>query len=204
MTLYPDVQANAQEEVDHVTGSNRLPTFSDRADMPYVNALVKEILRWNPAVPLGLSHQATQDDVYRGYTIPKGAVVWANIWSILHDENIFPNPKAFKPERFLQQEKPLERISDPSLLAFGFGRRICPGMYLADNSIFITVASMLAVFDITKDRDAKGEEITPCVDYSGFISHPRPFPCRIRPRSARATTLIRTCGNESENLSVAY
>ena len=53
MTLYPDVQAKAQEEVDRVTGSNRLPTFADREDMPYVNALVKEILRWNPAVPLG-------------------------------------------------------------------------------------------------------------------------------------------------------
>lgn len=53
MTLYPDVQAKAQEEVDRVTGSIRLPTFSDRANMPYVNALVKEILRWNPAVPLG-------------------------------------------------------------------------------------------------------------------------------------------------------
>lgn len=170
--------------------------------MPYINALVKEILRWNPAVPLGLPHQVTQDDNYRGYTIPKGAVVWANIWSILHDESIFPEPHEFKPERFFYQEKPLERISDPSLLAFGFGRRICPGMHLVDNSIFITVASILAVFDITKACDRNGEEITPHVDYSGFISHPRPFQCCIRPRSTNASILIRSCAVETETASM--
>lgn len=123
--------------------------------------------------------------MYRGYTIPKGAVIWANIWyfryllsfvpfyisvrSILHDEKVFPNPQEFMPERFLDQDKPLERLSDPSLLAFGFGRRICPGMHLADNSIFITVASILAVFNIIKYRDVNGVELTPTVDYSGFI-----------------------------------
>ncbi|KLO13999.1 cytochrome P450 [Schizopora paradoxa] len=190
MTLYPDVQAKAQEEVDRVTGCNRLPSFADRVDMPYVNALVKEILRWNPAVPLGLPHQVTQDDTYRGYTIAKGTVIWANIWSILHDEKIYPEPLKFEPERFLNQAGSVDRLFDPSLLAFGFGRRICPGMHLADNSIFITVASILAVFSITKCRDANGEELTPVIDYSGFISHPRPFKCSISPRSDSVTALI--------------
>ena len=91
--------------------------------------------------------------------------------SILHDENTYPDPFKFDPERYLNQDKPIDRLSDPSLLAFGFGRRICPGMHLADNSIFITVASILSVFNISKCRDANGEEITPIIDYSGFIRY---------------------------------
>lgn len=56
MTLYPHVQIKGQAEIDAVVGKKRLPSFSDRASLPYVNAIVKEILRWNPAVPLGMPH----------------------------------------------------------------------------------------------------------------------------------------------------
>ena len=88
MTLHPAIQARAQAEFDALLGSpssgqqqwTRLPTFADRARLPYVSALVLEVLRWNPAVPLGLAHRVTRDDVYRGYFIPQGTVVWANIW----------------------------------------------------------------------------------------------------------------------------
>ena len=82
MTLWPDVQARAQAELDAVVGTSwtRLPTFADRTRLPYINAIVLEVLRWNPAVPLGLAHRLTQDDIYRSWLIPKGTVVWANIW----------------------------------------------------------------------------------------------------------------------------
>ena len=84
MTLWPSIQKRAQAELDSVLGPSwaRLPTFSDRAKLPYISALVLEVLRWNPAVPLGLAHRVTQDDVYRGYVVPKGTVVWANIWCV--------------------------------------------------------------------------------------------------------------------------
>ena len=82
MTLWSTIQERAQRELDALLGSSwtRLPTFADRTALPYVNAIVLEVLRWNPAVPLGLAHRLTQDDVYRGWAIPKGTVVWANIW----------------------------------------------------------------------------------------------------------------------------
>lgn len=90
MTLHPAIQARAQAELDALLRVDspssdqqqwtRLPTFADRVRLPYVNALVLEVLRWNPAVPLGLAHRVTRDDVYRGYFIPQGTVVWANIW----------------------------------------------------------------------------------------------------------------------------
>ncbi|THH07559.1 hypothetical protein EW145_g3297 [Phellinidium pouzarii] len=127
MTLYPEVQARGQAEVDDFVGNKRLPNLADRDGLPYVNAIVKEILRWNPVVPLGLPHQVIQDDVYENYKIPKGTIVWANIWTILHDKNIFTEPFEFYPERFIESTgftalKEGDRAIDPSYLAFGFGR----------------------------------------------------------------------------------
>ncbi|KAI0824885.1 cytochrome P450 [Trametes gibbosa] len=196
MTLWPAVQARAQKELDAVVGPSwtRLPTFADRARLPYINSVILEVLRWNPAVPLGLAHRLTQDDVYRGWYIPKGTIVWANIWSMLQDPAVFPEPKQFRPERYLNTDgslRVLERHEDPSVIGFGFGRRVCPGMFFAMNSIFIGVATLLYLFEIKMKRDEKGEEIVPEVDFRGFISHPVQFTCDIRPRSEEAAELIR-------------
>jgi cytochrome P450 len=81
MAQFPDVQRHAQAELDLVVGP-RLPTMNDRPNLPYVHALIKEVMRWHPVVPLGVPHMATEDDEYCGYRIPKGAVLIANIWSV--------------------------------------------------------------------------------------------------------------------------
>ena len=73
MVLHPEVYAKAQAELDHVVGSGRLPTFDD--DLPYVQAVIMEGLRWMPVTPLGVPHRVTNEDEYRGYRIPKGAVI---------------------------------------------------------------------------------------------------------------------------------
>jgi cytochrome P450 len=83
MTLFPEVQCKAQEEIDQVVGSDRLPGFDDRPDLPYIEGVVKEVLRWHPVAPVGLPHMSTEDDVCEGYFIPKGAVVMPNIWLVL-------------------------------------------------------------------------------------------------------------------------
>ncbi|KAK7439861.1 hypothetical protein VKT23_017431 [Stygiomarasmius scandens] len=208
MTLYPSVQRHAQEEIDQYMASlrsemPRLPKVSDRPKLPYISALVLEIWRWNPSVPLGLPHYCQQDDEYQGYFIEKGTTVWANIWSILHDQEVFPDPFEFRPERYLDEAGNLKTGKDePSeavIAAFGFGRRICPGMYLAENSLFIAAATILFTFQISKVTDSEsGREIVPEIEYDGFISHPRPFQCKIEPRSAQAEALIR---RSLENLS---
>ena len=81
MALYPEVQKKAQMEIDRVVGMDRLPSFADRPNVPYVDAVVKEVLRWNPVVPLGLPHVTIQDDMFEGYAIPKGSILVPNIWS---------------------------------------------------------------------------------------------------------------------------
>ncbi|KAJ6532740.1 cytochrome P450 [Mycena vulgaris] len=188
MALNPEVQDRAQAEVDALLipsnstqGSipTRLPTFEDRDQLPYISAVVKEVWRWNPSVPLGLPHVVTQDD---------GSIVWANVWAILHDEEIFPDPFTFRPERYLTDDKAASTVA----AAFGFGRRICPGMHIAENSMFIAIATILCVFRISKSKDEYGKTIEPAVEYDGFISHPRPFKCKIELRGKGFEALVNT------------
>lgn len=80
MSLFPDAMRTAQQEIDRVIGSDRLPTTIDRPNLPYIEAVVKEVLRWHPVAPMGLPHTSTADDVFEGYRIPKGSMVIANIW----------------------------------------------------------------------------------------------------------------------------
>lgn len=80
MTLFPEIQQKAREELDNVTGGLRLPTYEDYDSLPYIRALVYECLRWNPVVPLGVAHRTVKSDLYRGMMIPKDATVIANVW----------------------------------------------------------------------------------------------------------------------------
>ena len=80
MILFPDAQKKAQEEIDRVIGSDRLPDFKDEMSLPYVRALVKETLRWRAVNKFGMMHATNDDDWYEGYFIPKGAVVVLNWW----------------------------------------------------------------------------------------------------------------------------
>ncbi|KAG6863356.1 hypothetical protein C0993_011867 [Termitomyces sp. T159_Od127] len=88
MVLHPEVQKKAQAELDRVVPHDRLPNFSDRDKLPYLECLVWECLRWNPAVNISLAHLLTENDDYKGYKTPKGTTVLDNIWSILHDAEV--------------------------------------------------------------------------------------------------------------------
>ena len=70
----------AQEELDRIVGGERLPQLSDQEDLPYVSALIKELLRWSCLAPFGVPKRAMEDDLYKGYFIPAGATVIENIW----------------------------------------------------------------------------------------------------------------------------
>lgn len=131
MITHPDVEARAYLEIDAVLGlpPSRLPTPADRGSLPYLCAILLEVYRWSATVPLGLPHRLTREDTYRGWRIPKGTVVWANIWAILNDPRVFPEPEVFRPERYLEirdgewRLRQLTREEDPMQIAFGFGRR---------------------------------------------------------------------------------
>ncbi|PYH85820.1 cytochrome P450 [Aspergillus uvarum CBS 121591] len=193
MALYPDVQRKAQEEIDRVIGSDRLPTDTDRPNLPYIDAIVKEALRWHPVGPMGIPHRSMEDDICGGYLIPKGSIILPNIWAFCHDPTAYKNPMTFDPARFLGPSP--ER--DPHYLAFGFGRRVCPGRTLADSNIFLTVAQTLASCWIGKALTENGEELEVRPEFlPGTISHPAPFGVRVTPRSAEYERLIRDVEGE--------
>jgi len=189
MTLNPECQERAQNELDTIVGTGRLPDLSDRDSLPYVEALVQETLRIYPAVPLGVPHRSIEDDVYNGMFIPKHSMVISNIRAMTWDERIYSEPKRFNPSRYLP--KPEGNNEPYPVSAFGFGRRVCPGRHLASGSVWLAIASMLSTFKISKAIDQNGVEITPKEEFtSGISSHPVPFECRIEPRSAAARNLI--------------
>lgn len=124
MVLHPEVQVKAQAEMDRVLGTGILPTFADQESLPYLAAVIKETFRWEVTAPSGVPHMLTADDEYKGYFIPKGSIVIANAYQILNDEETYPNPSAFNPERFLKDGKLDPSVRNPTVAAFGFGRRI--------------------------------------------------------------------------------
>ncbi|KAH8879650.1 cytochrome P450 [Thozetella sp. PMI_491] len=190
MVLHPDIQAKAQKMIDEVIGPDRLPTFEDREKLPYIDNLVQETLRWCPVSPIGVPHRSLEDDIYNGMFIPKGSFVYANARAMTHDERIYHDPDAFDPDRYLSVEKGGRGEPFPAG-QFGFGRRVCVGKHLAEASMWIMVASLLATFNIEKAVGPDGKEITPEVELTdGLTSHPKQFPCRIRPRSDLAAQLV--------------
>ncbi|CAE6446625.1 unnamed protein product [Rhizoctonia solani] len=130
MTLYPAVQTKAQGEIacylqQRQPGSSLFITVADREKLPYTSALVRELLRWHPVAKLTAHRSCGQDDNNvviddKVYRIPAHTVVIANIWGMLHNPEVYPDPEKFIPERYLvANPSPL-----PELYAFGFGRRL--------------------------------------------------------------------------------
>ncbi|EPS93953.1 hypothetical protein FOMPIDRAFT_1170091 [Fomitopsis schrenkii] len=190
MVLHPEVQKKTQAELDRVVGGSRLPDIGDRDALPYLEAVVMEVYRWCAPVPLGVPHQLLEDDEYMGYRMPRGSTVFSNIWAMTHDEEHYPDPERFNPDRFLDKLGESD-FDDPRRYVFGFGRRICPGRILADASVWLAAANIIATLDIHKARTPTGAEITPEVKFaSGSVSHPKPFTCDIRPRSKKCNELI--------------
>ncbi|KAH9963101.1 cytochrome P450 [Lactifluus volemus] len=181
MVLYPEIQRRAQEEIDSVLGPDHLPDFGDEDALPYVKAVFHEVLRWSPPGPLGIPHRLTEDDVYEGYFIPAGSLVFPNIWAIMHDPITYPEPSKFKPERFLDPVTP-EPLPEA---AFGYGRRICPGRFFARDVLWVGMASMLSAYEFLPATDTEGHPMPPAQEFTSlFASGPIPFKCTIRPRSS--------------------
>ncbi|ESK89264.1 cytochrome p450 [Moniliophthora roreri MCA 2997] len=195
MLAAPEAQRKAQEELDRVVRPGQLPSFDNEKSLPYVTAVVWESLRWKNVAPLAVPHYLEEEDEYNGYRIPKHAIVVGNVWAILHDESLYPEPFAFKPERYLKKLNDVvqinETVKDPTFAAFGFGRRICPGRHMAYSSVWIAIASILKTFDISKAADDHGNVIEPVYKpQSPIIATPLPFKCSIKPRSKEAEELV--------------
>ncbi|KAK3389601.1 cytochrome P450 [Podospora didyma] len=163
--------AKAQKDLDTVVGRYRLPSLDDQPALPYIEAIVEELLRWRPAGAAGVPHFTKIESTYEGFRIPANSVVIANHWSITREEAVFgPDVEAFVPERWLGDGKHLPTAG------FGYGRRICPGRHIARNVLWLNVSRILWAFNVEPELTKGGEPVK--VDTKGadgLVTHPLPF-----------------------------
>lgn len=184
MVLYPSVLARAHQEIDTVVGLGRAPKSKDMPNLPYINALVNEILRWRPITPLGVPHACIVDDEYMGYRIPKDVPVLALNSVIDQDPDLFEDALDFKPERWLQ--KP-----DLPFSGFGFGQRMCPGQHFARNSLLILISRLIWAYNITHAyEDGKKVHIDPWSMSQATVVSPETFRASFEVRSPRHRDII--------------
>ena len=187
--LHPDIVKRGQEELDRVVGSHRMPNFDDQPSLPYIGAIVKEVLRWRPVTAGGIPHAVVQDDEYMGYKIPKGATVIGNHWAIHLDEKVYDDPHKFNPDRWIE-------LPDLPLSPFGFGRRVCTGQHIAKNSLYINISRLLWAFDILHayqivDGVKIRSEIDSMAFTQGFNSRPLPFKASFQLRNGRCAEIVK-------------
>lgn len=172
-SAYPGWISKAQTELDEVVGAERLPDFEDLARLPYLQTVVEENFRWRHIVPAGIPHATTQDDHYRGYLIPKGSVIVPLFSAMRKDKTLYDSPEQFRPERWLGKSQPSN---------FGYGRRVCPGRFIARSSLSIAMARLLWAFNI-RSKDGAEVRVRDDMFTTGFVSRPKPFRTVFEPRS---------------------
>jgi cytochrome P450 len=169
---YPETQARAQAELDAVVGRTRLPTFADYTHLPYIRAMVKEACGGVPSILSASPHRSIEDDWYEGMFIPKGTVCIANVWHLNRDPEIYGEDAAhFNPARHLDANGDIAPgppdTKEESHVTYGFGRRLCVGRHVANNSLFIDIAILLWATKIERKKDRSGRLLP--LDVDGFV-----------------------------------
>uniref|UniRef100_A0A0K0FGA1 Cytochrome P450 18a1 (inferred by orthology to a D. melanogaster protein) n=1 Tax=Strongyloides venezuelensis TaxID=75913 RepID=A0A0K0FGA1_STRVS len=170
-----DVQKKLQDEIDEVIGKDRLVQLSDKAKLPYMNAVINESQRYANIFAFSPRHKCTKDTVINGHLIPKDTLVEPFYWGANMDEKYFKDPVTFNPERFLDSEGNLKINHEH--MSFGKGKRICAGKSLAEAEIFLFFTSLLQKYKFTHPNGP----VDLSFNFSGIVQ-PKPFTCRIENR----------------------
>ncbi|KAI9039424.1 cytochrome P450 [Aspergillus affinis] len=201
LASFPDAQAAAHEEVTRVLGNGRMATLDDEPNMPYIRAVIKETLRLCPVATTGLRRMTDADIRYRDQTIPKGTILLANINNLHWDPAFFDEPFKFKPERYLNHpHRSAVYAAGGDVMArdhftFGAGRRICPGIHLAENGLFLAVANIIWAYEFRPPIGANGKEQPLDISDEGFmegaIRVPQQYSIRILQRNPERAETVR-------------
>jgi cytochrome P450 family 619 len=201
LCAFPDVAKKAQQQIDAVVGEDRTPVWDDFPKLPIINQLMKETQRIRPVTPISFPHQMLEDTWVDGKLLPKGATIITNLTTIHNDSRKFQQPDIFNPEHYVDKPKLSQGYAntanpeDRDHYTYGFGRRICSGMYIAERSLFTSFSKLLWAFDITTQTDDAGKPIPvdtdPMTGYTdGIIVLPKPFKASIKVRSEKRRQTI--------------
>ncbi|KAK7446408.1 hypothetical protein BaRGS_00040269 [Batillaria attramentaria] len=181
----PEVALKLQKEIDVVIG-NRPIGVEDRRLLPYTEAVVLETLRYSSITPVAFVHQTRTDVALDGFSIPKGSMVFPNLWTIHHDPQVWSQPLCFRPERFLDDVTgtllPAIHPVRQSFLPFSVGKRMCPGETFGRTRVFLYVTTLLQNFDILPPVKRELPPPDPELYINGAVLQPRPYSLIFRPR----------------------
>ncbi|KAL8253563.1 hypothetical protein R6Q59_031784 [Mikania micrantha] len=169
-----DVMEKVQKELEEIVGLNNMVEESHLPRLRYLDATIKETLRLHPVVPFLIPRSPSQDCTVGGYTVPKGSTVLLNVWSIHRDPRYWDNPLDFKPERFLTclETKKWYNGNNLNFFPFGSGRRLCPGLPLAEKMLMFISASLLHSFNWSLPH---GEKHDLCEDFGITLRKKKPL-----------------------------
>ncbi|XP_071808498.1 steroid 17-alpha-hydroxylase/17,20 lyase-like [Asterias amurensis] len=153
MVANPEKQEKIASEVTSVVGEDRKPGLDDRDSLVYVSAAIEEILRYACIAPLSVPHKTTQDITFRGYSVPKDTSVLANFYGLHFNEEFWPAPFEYKPERFIDEGGNFQ--SKEHMFPFGYGVRACPAQPEARQLVYLILSWLTHRYAITR---VPGEE----------------------------------------------
>ncbi|KAG0186948.1 hypothetical protein DFQ28_007072 [Apophysomyces sp. BC1034] len=188
----PEIQDRAYAEIVDNIGLGRLPSQSDESKLPYLQCIIHETLRLRSPAPLSVPHATSEDDIYQGWLIPANTTIIINLHAIHRDPERYPNPLEFLPERHMDyvqnpRDDFTQSVKDRPHLSFSTGRRVCVGIHLAERSLYMAAASLLACFRF--EVDGKIDDISP-KDIRSATFAPMPYKVRVVPRHKNIENLI--------------
>ncbi|EXJ84301.1 3-hydroxyphenylacetate 6-hydroxylase [Capronia epimyces CBS 606.96] len=181
LAQHPDIQRKAQQEIRAVYPPEQiLCDANDDQSIPYIVALVRELLRYYTVLRLSLPRATVRDVMYNGHTIPSGSVIFLNAWACNMDPEVWSDPEVFRPERWLE-------VPDAPLFTYGLGYRMCAGSLLANREMYTIYLRLLSAFEIRDVEAADGGAVNThpvkgVEDHTQLVSVPKRYRVRLVPR----------------------
>ncbi|KAJ4466766.1 cytochrome P450 [Lentinula aciculospora] len=191
---HPEVALRAQEELDRVVGRDRLPTVDDEPNLPYIRAIIKEVQRVHAPFWMATPHCTSEDFTYNDQFIPKGTAVILNCYTLHHNPERYEDPWSFNPDRYVGDKlscadsAKLANVMARDHWAFGAGRRICPGIQVAERELWLAISQLLWSFNF----HALPEEPISLEEYEGNSGRtPVSFRLKLEPRDGQLQSTLK-------------
>lgn len=178
MMKYPEVQLKVHKELDSVLGFEKQPTLADKPNLPYVSAILQEVQRYSNIVVSNFGRKLAKDTLVNGYVLPAGTTIVPQIPVVHFDEQVFPHPREFIPDRFLESDgKTLKRCDE--VVPFSLGKRSCIGESLARLELFIIFTYLMQKYKFEIDQTQEDPSLEPVM---GFTTSTQPYDCLVTAR----------------------
>nr|XP_056705940.1 cytochrome P450 2C26-like [Euleptes europaea] len=178
MVAYPDVQEKVQKEIDAAVARSQIIFYEDRKKMPYTNAVIHEVLRFNYVLLVGNFRLCSRDTSLLGYPIKKGTIIIPDIASALYDPEEWETPHQFNPNHFLDKDGNF--FTREAFIPFSAGQRLCIGENLAKTELFLFITNLLQAFRFQLPETVKDVDTRPVI--GGFAVQPHPYTICALPR----------------------